>query len=211
MADKVVDFLLSITENPYLIVLLVSMVPLIELKGAIVIGAKLGVGFFESFALAYLGSTLVVLAAFFIIKYVFALLKKIPFVKMLVLKVEDIIWDKAKALAEKSRGKEETVKEKIIFYGLLVFVAIPLPLTGVWMGGAMAVFLGTKFFIAAIALSLGNFIAGGLITLLTWILHDYVDTVLNVLLILVLVMLALLIIKVIVKKPNASDGDKEEK
>ena len=137
--------------------------------------------------------------------------KKIPFVKMLVLKVEDIIWDKAKTLAEKSRGKEETVKEKIIFYGLLVFVAIPLPLTGVWMGGAMAVFLGTKFYIAAIALSVGNFIAGGLITLLTWILHDYVDTVLNVLLILVLVMLALLIIKVIVKKPNASDGDKEEK
>ena len=89
------------------------MVPLIELKGAIVIGAKLGVGFFESFAFAYLGSTLVVLAAFFLIKYVFALLKKIPFVKMLVLKVEDIIWDKAKTLAEKSRGKEETVKEKI--------------------------------------------------------------------------------------------------
>ena len=95
MADKAVEFLISITQNPYLIVFLVSMLPLIELKGAIPIGAKLGLGLMESSILAYLGSTVVVLCVFFLIKYVFILLKKIRFIKKLVLKVEYVINKKA--------------------------------------------------------------------------------------------------------------------
>ena len=196
MADKAVEFLQSITQNPYLIVFLVSMIPLIELKGAIPIGAKLGLGLVESSALAYLGSTVIVLCVFFLIKYVFNLLKKIGFIKKLVLKIEYVINKKAQKLAKGSDGKAEEVKNKIIFWGLLTFVAIPLPLTGVWTGTAIAVFLNMRFLPSAIALCVGNLISGAIITLLTFLFKEYVDTIILVIFVLAIVLLIITIIKV---------------
>ena len=212
MADKAVEFLQSITQNPYLIVFLVSMLPLIELKGAIPIGAKLGLGLMESSILAYLGSTVVVLCVFFLIKYVFILLKKIRFIKKLVLKVEYVINKKAQNLAKRSQNKAEDVKNKIIFLGLLTFVAIPVPLTGVWTGAAIAVFLDMRFLPSAIALIAGNLISGAIITLLTFLFKDYVDTIILIILILAIVLLIVTIVKVIMS-PAAEDekslpGDK---
>lgn len=205
MADIVVGFLQSFIKNPYILVTLVAMFPLVELKGAIPIGLKSGLKLYESALLSYLGSTIIVIPIFFLLIYVFKLLKKIPFVKKIVVKLEIIFENKANELSLKSNGKPEDLKRKFLIKALLIFVAVPLPLTGVWTGAAIAVFLNLSFKDSIIPLALGNFIAGLFITLLTLLFQDYVDLIIGCMLIVAAVMLVALIVKIALTKPKEKD------
>ena len=91
---------------------------------------------------------------------------------------------------------------------LLVFVAVPLPVTGVWTGTAIAVFLGFKFKDAILSLAIGNLIAGAIITLLTYFFKDYVDYIILGLAVLAVVMLVFFIVKVIISKPESENEKK---
>ncbi len=205
MADIVVGFLQSFIKNPYLLVALVAMFPLVELKGAIPIGLKSGLKLYESALLSYLGSTIIVIPIFFLLIYVFKLLKKIPFVKKIVVKLEIIFENKANELSLKSNGKPEDLKRKFLIKALLIFVAVPLPLTGVWTGAAIAVFLNLSFKDSIIPLALGNFIAGLFITFLTLLFQDYVDLIIGCMLIVAAVMLVALIVKIALTKPTENN------
>lgn len=205
MADIVVGFLQSFIKNPYILVALVAMFPLVELKGAIPIGLKSGLKLYESALLSYLGSTIIVIPIFFLLIYVFKLLKKIPFVKKIVAKLEIIFENKANELSLKSNGKPEDVKRKFLIKALLIFVAVPLPLTGVWTGAAIAVFLNLSFKNSIIPLALGNFIAGLFITVLTFLFRDYVDLIIGCMLIVAAVMLIALIVKIALAKPKENN------
>lgn len=207
MADIVVEFLQSFIKSPYLLVIVVAMFPLVELKGAIPIGLKSGLPLYQSAILSYLGSTIIVVPIFFLLIYVFKLLKKIPFVKKLVVKLEIIFQNKAEDVAKKSLDKPEDVKRKFLIKALLIFVAVPLPLTGVWTGAAIAVFLNMSFKDSVIPLALGNFIAGLCITLLTFLFHDYVDVIITCMLIIAIVMLIVLIVKIVLAKPKNENGN----
>lgn len=204
MADIVVGFLQSFIKNQYILVALVAMFPLVELKGAIPIGLKSGLKLYESALLSYFGSTIIVIPIFFLLIYVFKLLKKIPFVKKIVVKLEIIFENKANELSLKSNGKPEDLKRKFLIKALLIFVAVPLPLTGVWTGTAIAVFLNLSFKDSIIPLALGNFIAGLFITLLTLLFQDYVDLIIGCMLIVAAVMLIVLIVKIALAKPEAN-------
>ena len=85
---------------------------------------------------------------------------------------------------------------------LLIFVAVPFPVTGVWTGTAIAVFLGLKFREALLPLALGNLIAGSLITLMTLIFKSYVDIIIYALFAIAIVMLVVTIIKIARSKPS---------
>lgn len=205
MADIVVDFLQSFIKNPYILVIIVSMFPLIELKGAIPIGLKSGLKLYQSGILSYIGSTLVVVPIFFLLLYVFKLLKKIPFVKKIIEKLEIIFENKAEELSEKSNGKPEDIKRKFLTTALFIFVAIPLPLTGVWTGTAIAVFLNLSFKDSIIPLAVGNLVAGLIITLLTYFFQAYVDIIITCMLVLAIIMLIVLIVKIVVAKPKKNE------
>lgn len=210
MADAIVKLLGHITQNNYVLTLLVSMFPLIELKGAIPIGEKLGLVLWQSAPLAYLGSTLVCIPVFFLLVPIFNLLKKIPFIKGLVEKVETVLRNKALKLSEKAGGEAEEKVRKIYMISLFVFVAVPFPVTGVWTGTAIAVFLGMRFRDAILPLALGNLVAGSIITLLTFFLADYVDYVILALMVIAIVMLIVFIVKVATAKgENAKDDESE--
>lgn len=202
MADIVVEFLQSGIKNPYILTILVAMFPLIELKGAIPIGLKLGLKLYESALLSYVGSTLIVIPIFFLLIYVFKLLKKIPLIKKLVFKLEAMFEKKAEKIAKKSDGKTEEVKRKFLMTALFIFVAIPLPLTGVWTGAAIAVFLNMSFKDSILPLALGNLTAGSFITLITFLFGDYVDIIITCMLILAIIMLVVLIVKIALSKPQ---------
>lgn len=205
MADIVVGFLQSFIKNPYILVTVVAMFPLVELKGAIPIGLKSGLKLYESALLSYFGSTIIVIPIFFLLIYVFKLLKRIPLVKKLIEKLEIIFENKANELSVKSNGKPEEVKRKFLIKALLIFVAVPLPLTGVWTGAAIAVFLNMTFKDSIIPLALGNFIAGLFITLLTFLFKDYVDLIIGCMLIIAAVMLIVLIVKIALAKPKENN------
>lgn len=202
MAQKIADFLISLTNSPLLSIILVSMFPLVELKGAIPIGAKLGVSLFETAGLAYLGSTVISIPVFFLLIPIFKLLKKIPLIKRFIEKVESVLYGKARKISIKAKGApDEKYARRLMVKALLVFVAVPFPVTGVWTGTAIAAFLGFDFFEMITAISIGNFIAGAIITLLTFFFKDYVDYIIYGLIAVAIIMLIVFIVKVAIAKP----------
>ena len=145
MAEFIREFLSIFTSDGKIITLIISMFPLIELKGAIPIGVSYGENLITSALLAYAGSSLIVIPLFFLLIPIFNLLKKIPFIKKLVEKIELVFKQKAEKLAQKSNGEAEDKKRKMLIIGLFIFVAVPFPVTGVWTGTCLAVALGLGF------------------------------------------------------------------
>ena len=204
MALKIGEFLISVFGSKYVAVLFVSMFPLIELKGAIPIGMSdaFSMGLFETAGIAYIGSSAVCVALFFLLIPIFNLLKKIKIFKVLVEKIEGIFRAKAQEVAEKTKGAVESEAKRIMTLTLFAFVAVPFPITGVWTGTAIAVFLGLKFKESVLPITLGNLVAGIVVTLLTFLFKGYVDYIIYALFFIAIVMLAIFIIKIIKSKPE---------
>ena len=212
MTEALGKFLLSIFQNEYVATLFVSMFPLIELKGAIPIGTGLfGLGLWETAGIAYLGSTIISILIFFLLIPIFNLLKKIGFIRKIIEKVEMIFEEKAKKIAQKTNGSPEKEARKIMMISLFIFVAVPFPVTGVWTGTAIAVFLGLKFRESVLPIACGNLIAGSIITLLTFLVGDYVDIIIYALFAIAIIMLVLFIVKLITAKPQTAIKDVAEK
>ena len=204
MSEFLLEFFQSFTNNGKLITLIISMFPLVELKGAIPIGTLLlgEDALLTSALLGYIGSSIICIPIFFLLIPIFNLLKKIPFIKRIVEKIEIVLKNKAKKLAKNSKNEAEAVKHKMLVLGLFIFVAIPFPVTGIWTGTAIAVFLNLKFKESFLPLILGNLVAGTIITLLTFLFADYVDIIITVLFIIALIMLTIFIYKIVKSKPN---------
>ena len=202
MAEALGKFLLEIFGNKIIATLFVSMFPLIELKGAIPIGTGLfNLDLFATAGIAYLGSTIISVAEFFLLIPIFNLLKKIKFIKRLIEKIEGIFQRKAEEIAKKTDGSPEKEAKKIMMISLFVFVAVPFPVTGVWTGTAIAVFLGLKLKEAVLPVAVGNLIAGTIITLLTFLFKDYINIIIYALFAIAIVMLIVFIVKIVCSKP----------
>lgn len=204
MADALGQFLVELFGNPYVAVFFISMIPLIELKGAIPVGMTeaFGLGLLETAGIAYLGSTLISFLVFFLLKPIFALLKKIKIFNLIVRKCEGLFIHKAEEIAAKTNGSVEAAAKRIMMISLFIFVAVPFPVTGVWTGTAIAVFLGLNFRESVLPLAVGNLIAGSIITLLTFLFEAYVDIIIYCLFAIAIVMLVVTIIKIAKSKPS---------
>ena len=207
-------FISNLIKNEYLATLFMSFFPLIELKGAIIYAWD-SLGFITAFILSYVGSTIIAIPVFFLLKPILNLLKKIKFFNKFALKIEGYFAKKAqetlKKQQEKGEGKQRT-ETFIKRLGVFIFVAIPLPMTGIWTGTAIAVFLGLKFKDAILPIVIGNFIAGLLISglsALCTLMKINLDIVLWALFILAGVLLVLTIIKISRSKPVSSDKKDE--
>lgn len=208
-------FIANLIGNSYLATAIMSLIPLIELKGGIVFARGAGLGTFEAFGLAYAGSTLVFIPIFFLLIPILNGLKKLKWFNKLACKAESYVQSKADGAIEKRKAKNksskmsETLLKQIAVF---IFVAIPLPMTGVWMGTAIAVFLGLKFKDAILPIVLGNLVAGLLITglaeLCIALSPDFataskvLDIVLYVLFGIAIIGLIILIVKLVLQKPK---------
>ena len=199
------EFVSNLIGNDYLSTVIMSLIPLIELKGGIVFAWD-KIGPILAFLLAYIGSTLVFIPIYFLLVPILNLLKKIKFFNKFALKVENYFKSKAdKSLAEqeKKQGGKKLSEKLIKQLGVFIFVAIPLPMTGIWTGTAIAVFLGLSFKQTAFPVIIGNLIAGLLIcglSALCVFIGISLDLVLYILFALALVLLVVFIIKVATKK-----------
>lgn len=133
----------------------IAALPIIELRGAIPFGISFGLSPIHAFVVAFIGSMLPVPILLLGIKPVFKMLSQTPALKKIV--------DHLKIRSHKKSDKIV----KYGFYGLLLFVAIPLPGTGVWSGTLAAALLDIRFKTAFPAILIGNFIAGILIMTLS--------------------------------------------
>ena len=124
------DFLWTTLGGKMLMTLLVSMVPVIELRGAIPLAVAHGLDYRIAIPLAIVGNLLPVPFIIFYIKKIFLWIrKKIPKLNSLVDRLE-----------KRAAAKGDTVR-KSAFWGLFLFVAIPLPGTGAWTGALIAAML----------------------------------------------------------------------
>ena len=137
---------------------LISMVPVIELRGAIPYGVARGLTFWQAIPVAIVGNLVPVPFIIVFIRKIFAWLRtKSAWLNGLVTKLEN-----------RALSKTDTVK-KYAFWGLFLFVAIPLPGTGAWTGTLIAAMLEMRVKEAFPAIAFGVLTAGAIITFLTYV------------------------------------------
>lgn len=129
-------------------VLSVAALPFLELRAAIPIGIALGMHPIHALILGVLGSLIPVPFLLVFIKKILIYLRRFKVFKNIV-----------ENFARKTMKKGRKV-QKYSLIGLVIFVAIPLPSSGVWTGSAIAALLNIRFKYAFPAIALGTFIAG---------------------------------------------------
>lgn len=136
-------------------VFLISMLPIVELRGAVPVGHLFGMNPLATFAVAVAGNML-----------------PIPFILLLLGPISRFLmrFRLGKAFFEwlfaRTRRKSGSI-EKYETLGLTIFVAIPLPVTGGWTGAMAAFLMGVKFHHAMWSILLGVMIAGVIMTVLS--------------------------------------------
>ena len=184
----------------YAIVAFVSMVPLIELRGAIPIAESLGLNIFIYYPVAIIFNMI-----------------PVPIIYLFARKVLE--WGKDKKIIggfftwclEKGEKGGNKLIEKAgttgTFFALLLFVGIPLPGTGAWTGTLAASFLNIGFKTSIVAVALGVLLAGIIMSLgskivstLGWL----------GLLIVILVIVLIVVITTLVKKKTKKNKNTEE-
>ena len=136
---------------------LVSMIPVVELRGGIPFGVALGLTHWEAFLAAVIGNFIPLPFIVVYIRRIFQWMRRhLPALNNLVDKLE-----------KKAHLKGRKVT-KYKYLGLMIFVAIPLPGTGGWTGALAAAFLDMPLRKALPAMIAGVFIAGFLVTGITY-------------------------------------------
>lgn len=154
--QAIVDFLMS--GGKELGIVLCSMVPVIELRGAIPIGwlTEPQTPWWLTYILAVVGNMIPVPFILLLIRQVLDLMEKVP-IKFV------------QAVAAWVRRKAEKNTEKIQrygFWGVCLFIAIPLPVTGAWTGSLVAATIRMNFWKAMLSALLGVMIAGVIVSLI---------------------------------------------
>ena len=144
----------------YLIVFLVSMVPLIELRGAIPYGVMFGLPLWQTFLIAIVGNMLPVPIIFFFARRVLEWGADKPVIG----KIFTFFLEKGERAGKKL---VKTTGRGGLFIALMLFVGIPLPGTGAWTGTLGASFLKMGIRSTTLAVSLGVVIAGVIMTVLS--------------------------------------------
>ena len=137
----------------YLICFLVSMVPLVELRGAIVMAVGMDLNYFTALTVCVIGNMLPVPIIYFFARKVLEWGRNKKYIgKFFSFCLEKGEKGGRKLTAWTDRGG--------LFIGLLLFVGIPIPGTGAWTGTLAASFLNMGIKSTALAVSLGVVLAG---------------------------------------------------
>ena len=141
-----------------LIAFIISMVPILELRGGLLAAgpALLDIPMWQAIPICVVGNLI-----------------PIPFILLLITKIFD--WMKGtrklkpivEKLEKKAMSKSDQI-EKYEFWGLMIFVGIPLPGTGAWTGALIAALLGIRFRKAFPAIVLGVCLAAFIMTVLSY-------------------------------------------
>jgi len=154
--NAIVNLFGSITEAPLgkeIIVFIISMFPILELRGGLVAAALLDMNSLASFVICIIANMLVIPIALFLLEKIFNFLKKIKIFNKIITKIEN------KTLSKKDK------LDKYGYLGLLLFVGIPLPGTGAWTGCFLASLLNLDKKKSALA-AMGGVLMAGIIMMI---------------------------------------------
>lgn len=159
VCQAIQEFLSAHGIPDWLVVFIISLMPILECRlGMFTAIVLLGMNPFLGFVISFFGNILPIPFILLLINKIFELLKKIPYVN------KPIYW-----LEEHTLKKKDKI-DKYGVWGLLIFVAIPLPGTGGWTGALLASLLHLDKKKSFGVIAVGVFIAGLIITVLSLII-----------------------------------------
>lgn len=156
MAQELAQSFVEFFQNKIpdeLIIFLISLLPILELRGGMIAAYALGVKLIPAFIICYIGNLLPIPFILLFIRKIFQFLKRFGWTRKLIEKIE-----------LRSMRKSDKV-EKYREWGLLLFVAIPLPGTGGWTGALISALLDLRIKKSFPIIMLGVFIAGVIMSL----------------------------------------------
>lgn len=151
------EFLTSSIGGKMLITFIMSMIPVVELRGAIPVGVGYGLDLWVSIVLSIVGNMVPVPFIILFIRQIFKWMRKVN-------KKFAAIVDKMEAKAAKHQDKVT----KYGFWGLFILVVIPLPGTGAWTGALVAAMLELRMKTALPAIFLGVVGAAIIVSVVTY-------------------------------------------
>lgn len=138
------------------VVFIISMIPILELRGGLIVSQLLQIPITTAIPLCIIGNIIPIPFILLFIKQIFKWMKKIKFFRGLIKKLEN-----------RAMSKSDNIK-KYEFWGLVLFVGIPLPGTGAWTGSLIAALLDVDFKKAILAELLGIAIATVIMSFLSY-------------------------------------------
>lgn len=148
--------------SPYiseqLLIFLISLLPLLELRGGILAASLLNVPELQAIPICILGNIIPIPFILLFIKQIFKLMKKTRIFRGLIEKLES-----------RAMGKSDKIK-KAEFWGLLLFVGIPLPGTGAWTGALIASLLDIDIKKSSLAILGGILLATVIMYVVSYVL-----------------------------------------
>ena len=159
MIESIIDTMMTFLRDKVpdeLTVFLISLMPVLEIRGGMIAARLLEMDFLKAFAICYVGNMLPIPFIILFIRKIFEFLRRFKFFERIIVKLEK---------------KTEKNKDKVMRYeawGLLLFVAIPLPGTGGWTGALMAALLDIRIKRSLPIIAIGVLIAGFIMSGLTY-------------------------------------------
>ncbi len=150
MTEAIADYLVGLFQGTIpkeLIAFIISMMPILELRGGMIAAKLLDIELLKAFVICYIGNILPIPFILLFIRKIFQFLKRFKATRGLIEKLE-----------VRSMRKSEKVK-RWRNWGLLAFVAIPLPGTGGWTGALIAALLDIRIRSSFPIIALGVLIA----------------------------------------------------
>lgn len=138
------------------VIFIISMIPILELRGGLLAASLLQVPITTAIPICIIGNIIPIPFILLFIKQIFKWLKKVKFLRRLIEKLEN-----------RAMSKSDNIK-KYEFWGLVLFVGIPLPGTGAWTGSLIAALLDIDFKKAILAELLGIVIATVIMSIVSY-------------------------------------------
>nr|WP_296156545.1 small multi-drug export protein [uncultured Blautia sp.] len=130
-----------------MVIFIISMIPILELRGGLLAASLLKVSAAKAIPICIVGNIIPIPFILLFIKQIFKLLKKTKVFHNLIVKMEN-----------RAMGKSDQIK-KYEFWGLVLFVGIPLPGTGAWTGSLIASLLDVDIKKSSLAIFCGIIMA----------------------------------------------------
>lgn len=138
------------------VIFIISMIPILELRGGLLVASLLNVSITTAIPICIVGNIVPIPFILLFIKQIFKWLKKIKLFRGIIEKLET-----------RAMGKSDSIK-KYEFWGLVLFVGIPLPGTGAWTGSLIAALLDIDLKKAILAELLGIVIATVIMSIVSY-------------------------------------------
>lgn len=163
MSKKLVEFFIGVfggvasqAVGKYILVFIISLMPILELRGGLIAAALLGLPPVPAYIISMIGNLIPIPLILWLLDYVFDFMKKHNILKKFVLFCE-----------RKGNEKKDKI-EKLGFWGLVLFVGVPLPGTGAWTGCLIATILRMDKKKAFLAAALGVIMASIIMMLISY-------------------------------------------